>query len=1823
MKAKSVTALIIIAAVATPFSVEMFQAFIQGNKILEDQSAAVVQTVSQIKNSELVSLASSQPVSAVPSVPQSACPGIITQPLVLGSRSSQVITLQRILNNDPATLVAKTGIDSPGNESNYFDAKTKAAVIKFQKKYGIYPGGGLGTATRAKLNNLCKNLTQVVTQAIPAVVPATPVTPATFACLLTKPLVLGVRDRQVITLQKILNLDPATVVAKIGIGSKGNESNYFGPITKAAVVKFQKKYHISAGGGLGASTRTKLVSVCTQLQLKISSLRTTGTATSTNANVVIGSSGGGGGASYSSGGGSSGGGGGGGGGGGPVPSPTTYTITPTAGSNGTISPSTPTTVTSGNSQAFTITPNSGYNIATLTIDGSSISTSTSYTFSNVTADHTIATTFSLISIPTGPLVIDIGGNNTGDNGLVGYWKLDETSGPALDSSGNGHSGTWGTGITSSTNVPSLSFTDSHAASFNGSADISSASTVANFGTGDFTASAWAKTSSLVDYDPIFGNYNGSTGFSFYVRQPSASYLPTVSVGALTVVGSSAFTSGTWHHVAVTRNSGNVAFYLDGVSQGGGSATGNINRGVFGIGQLGNNSNYWNGSVDDVRLYNRGLSQTEISRLNSGDLHADNPVGYLVNEGTALVFSGSITSGTSPFVDVWNFGDGTGTTTATTTTPTHTYTDNGLYTVAFAVTDGASASSYATTSVTVANVAPTPNAHGPYSAQANQSISFTGSATDPSSVDTSAGFTYLWDFGDNSTSATRNPSHSYSGNGTYTVSLGATDKDGSTSTTTTSANIGGPTVNAGNDQSANEGASVSFSGASASGGTTPYTYAWDFGDSSTASTLNPTHTYGDQGSYTATLSVTDANSLIGTDFAIITVNNVAPTPNANGPYQDQANNSITFTASATDSTADVLAGFTYAWNFGDGSGTSTGSTATTKTHTYSSNSTYTVTLSATDKDGGVGYTSTNAVIANPSTSPVIFLTPSVLADVRSKASNNTSQWQSLKTRLDANLNVVMNNSYEASILRWISDYALGYKALENSDPTTAAKYADKALGLMVSGTRDYQFGNEQSRQYLARGDGVTKTFTIPNSDYVSSSFNAYLGTISILPIVKGSANTKDDISSPYYTVIKVSNTSDGNPDYTQGVDWQFPTDDKLNYIDWSLGGSEPTTGATYYVTADAVLSDSVTHAYSLSGNQITFTNAPAADQAIYLEYVYGTHANDYSTLAYQQTGRGLGGFRNILIDTGYPSRFLMMHEAIGYDWLYDYAGFSSSFKNQVAALMIQWSDNVRDFGYQNTSVASNYGAGEYVGRMMVALALSGNRNANDSRLLSEIGTYRSTYEIPLLSNPTKSLKGGHNPEGWNYGPLAITNILTADQAYETAGFGTVSETHTWANELAMALIEEQPTQATVYNDGDWYEYPTHFPGGTDAYQNNADDPFGRDMWYLIATTTGDSTVKTYANNIIQNYSGAQSGDWQDVVFRDSSAPASNWTSTLPLAYHAYGTGVTLARADWNYNSTWLGLHLGNVLFGGHQTIAQGTLQISRGADDLLPRALAVANELNDQSLSKYYNTVVIDDNGDGAQTYRFSPSIYYGYLDSYPDVVTNALATTSQYVYVSGDYKATYSVYPGGNSGSATQLERQLFYIRPDYIVVHDRVGTVQASYPKQLRWHFQNSPTISGNSFTEAVGSSKLFGTMFSSSTISTAMNPVTINSTSIYETITTNTVASSSVQYTTVFETASSSASSMDANARVASSDGKIEGAKIGNDIVMFGTYGALSGSTSYSFTATNGVTITHYITDLTASHTYTLTGAVQGTATASSQGVLTFTTTGTGSSQSVTVAP
>jgi peptidoglycan hydrolase-like protein with peptidoglycan-binding domain len=198
--------------------------------------------------------------------------GNIARTMGVGAEGADVRTLQELLNSDPDTKISESGVGSPGNETDYFGAKTADAVRRFQEKYatevllpsGLSQGTGyVGPSTLKKIEELLGAKTGEATT--PATSPAS--TPTEPSATFSRDLEWGMSGEDVRRLQVILNSDPGTRIAESGIGSPGNETDYFGEKTTDAVRRFQEKYRnevltpggfTSSTGYVGPLTRTKL-----------------------------------------------------------------------------------------------------------------------------------------------------------------------------------------------------------------------------------------------------------------------------------------------------------------------------------------------------------------------------------------------------------------------------------------------------------------------------------------------------------------------------------------------------------------------------------------------------------------------------------------------------------------------------------------------------------------------------------------------------------------------------------------------------------------------------------------------------------------------------------------------------------------------------------------------------------------------------------------------------------------------------------------------------------------------------------------------------------------------------------------------------------------------------------------------------------------------------------------------------------------------------------------------------------------------------------------------------------------------------------------------------------------------------------------------------------------------------------------------------------------------------------------------------------------------------------------------------------------------------
>ena len=270
---------------------------------------------------------------------------------------------------------------------------------------------------------------------------------------------------------------------------------------------------------------------------------------------------------------------------------------------------------------------------------------------------------------------------------------------------------------------------------------------------------------------------------------------------------------------------------------------------------------------------------------------------------------------------WNFGDASASNQAN---PSHSYSVAGNYTVILTVTDVNGCTSTAIHSFTFPPLPVASFTHQPD--LCSRLISFTNNSVNAAS--------YLWDFGDASTSTAQNPSHLYSSNGNYNVTLITTSASGCSDTLTAPVNVNYfPVTAAFNYVNTVCSYYVSFTNQT-TGGTS---YYWNFGDSYFSSQVNPNHTYSAPGNYTITLVATDANGCNDT----ISQNITLPVPSqASFTFvPDSCTRLVTFTNNSYNANS-------YYWDFGDAAN----SFQANPSHTYAANGNYNVTLLATSPAG---------------------------------------------------------------------------------------------------------------------------------------------------------------------------------------------------------------------------------------------------------------------------------------------------------------------------------------------------------------------------------------------------------------------------------------------------------------------------------------------------------------------------------------------------------------------------------------------------------------------------------------------------------------------------------------------------------------------------------------------------------------------------------------------------------------------------------------------------------------------------------------------------------
>jgi len=229
--------------------------------------------------------------------------------------------------------------------------------------------------------------------------------------------------------------------------------------------------------------------------------------------------------------------------------------------------------------------------------------------------------------------------------------------------------------------------------------------------------------------------------------------------------------------------------------------------------------------------------------------------------------------------------------------------------------------------------------------------------------------WLWNFGDGNISLEQNTTHKYSDNGNYNVTLRITDNYGSVNITSKQIrilNVGPKADFTYNPDKPTDLENVTFTDKSLDPDGIIVNWSWVFGDGNNSDSMNPSHQYTDNGTYTVTLTVTDddgSTDKISKQISIINVGPIASFSFSSTNITIILNDELQFNDKSVDLDGDIIL---WNWDFGD----ETISNEKNPIHYYSKNGVYQVTLIVIDNDGD----------SNSFTKPVTVASPEEFKDI---------------------------------------------------------------------------------------------------------------------------------------------------------------------------------------------------------------------------------------------------------------------------------------------------------------------------------------------------------------------------------------------------------------------------------------------------------------------------------------------------------------------------------------------------------------------------------------------------------------------------------------------------------------------------------------------------------------------------------------------------------------------------------------------------------------------------------------------------------------------------
>jgi len=402
--------------------------------------------------------------------------------------------------------------------------------------------------------------------------------------------------------------------------------------------------------------------------------------------------------------------------------------------------------------------------------------------------------------------------------------------------------------------------------------------------------------------------------------------------------------------------------------------------------------------------------------------------------------------------------------------------------------------------------------------------------------------------------------------------------------------------------------------------------------------------------------------------------------------------------------------------------------------------------------------------------------------------------------------------------------------------------------------------------------------------------------------------------------------------------------------------------------------------------------------------------------------------------------------LAYDWIAD--EMTPEDRAEAVRMLNSWIDNDMEHaapkGTWTATADSDASTGHPMGYLTTALATweENPRAAEIIGFIDKSGMWQTIRRYVSWS------RGGTWIEGMAYSGSTRRYLLWGLECLRTAtGIDLWKQPgmEGFPREVALEVIySTTPGQEGMVPSGD-------IELGGYRFRHNTYQDLSVTLSQVLGNEETGKLIRHYINTVhpvLERHGAAE-----DLLCRDRSAPAEDYTKKLPLAYFAPGQGFLFTRSSWEKDATFACFQSGGPTGVDHQHGDANTFQVYRKGVWLTREVSGYSGPADDTAA---HNGLLID--GKGQRPFH----------SSVPDARTLAVSTGKGYAYAKGDAAGPYNLRQYSNNPESPLIfrvplaERAFAHLHPDTFVVLDRVEAGKPEDKKEWVLHAEEKPEVQG-----------------------------------------------------------------------------------------------------------------------------------------------------------------